>query len=1168
MEYTAELFAKFLTKLGTLDKDIRSTLSAADSMISTRESKEQSEWHDVQGKLSQVQSLRVSKSKAVLTSYHSSMEGILSKEIGIKKEYFTRLQKCKEVLSLIASAENSITDKGTYDSAKVGQSNAVSISVDELIAGKIDFIGLACAVNTTIRDGKKKEISVASSQLYSICRYAEQILNQERASLLSNISSNKDRVRSEFNHAGEIAHRNMENEWSDSIAKLNEISASFAQQRISSREKTKAAESSAVSGKRGQLEKIIARFCSEFNPDELRDEYIRLYELEPSFVNFECAKDMPQNLYLSTLEYDILDWNLCDYTKEFLDQYFYFMYRDGRLYVPNCAQFDSKFNYLFRYKESNRTKVVEDARDLGMRIFMMLPPGKAKFTFVDPVKLGDSFALFNNLVDTDDQVSEVINGKIWSDPKDVEEKLRIMTDHISNVTQRCLQGKYDNIFEYNKIAEQNAEAYQIICLMDYPAGMTEQSLGLLEQIIASGPKCGVFTIIYRNEDQFIKIPERSRPLIENVERGFQNFDYSADGSSVYYADNSVKGRKLIWKGFEMPQMDKMEGILSALKAGIKSADKIVVDFAKIVHPDEKEWFKGDCSEELSIPIGVHGANIVQNLRFGIGGSHHALVAGQTGSGKSSLLHTIIMSALIKYPADQLQIFLVDFKRGVEFKIYANYSLENFKVIAIESEREFGCSVLEYLDREQSKRADLFKGINVDNVNDYRIKSGKKLPRILLIIDEFHVLFSKDTNDSMSKHSSAYLEQIIRQGRAFGIHVILASQTMDNIGGISNGVWGQVGVRIALKCPKSDAKFVLGNDNDGVDLLSAENPGQAVYNSDCGNIIANTIFRVAYIEQDEQDKYLSYISEKMPRFGYPETRIMLSNVEDNIYNPFQRFCNGEKVDFEENKLMVGEALKLVNNMRMRFQHKTGSNLLVIGNDEQKARTMFCFAALSMVLHVLSKNGYQKPDNQVIYLFDYAPIEEYEERDVLKEVADQLKDYIRYIPFDDANDEFKKLYDSLSRREKGIEEISDAYMLVYGLQRARDLRSNNVYQNKVSMDEFDEFGGNVAQQLTVKPHEMFLNLLQRGSSVGINALVWEDNFKVFMAHYASMLSSFDMRVAFTMSDEDSINFIEEPDGSKIRENGAVYSYNGNQKFRPYKTPDKSWLKIVCERIKEYK
>lgn len=63
MEYTAELFVAFLEKLGTLDKEIRSTFSEADSMVSSRDSKEESEWHEVQRRLSQVQSLRVSKSK-------------------------------------------------------------------------------------------------------------------------------------------------------------------------------------------------------------------------------------------------------------------------------------------------------------------------------------------------------------------------------------------------------------------------------------------------------------------------------------------------------------------------------------------------------------------------------------------------------------------------------------------------------------------------------------------------------------------------------------------------------------------------------------------------------------------------------------------------------------------------------------------------------------------------------------------------------------------------------------------------------------------------------------------------------------------------------------------------------------------------------------------------
>ena len=135
---------------------------------------------------------------------------------------------------------------------------------------------------------------------------------------------------------------------------------------------------------------------------------------------------------------------------------------------------------------------------------MLLPPGKLNFTFIDPVTLGESFAMFNRLVNVDDRTSEVINGKIWSTPADIEQKLVVMTDHISNVTQRCLQGKYNNIYEYNSVAEQNAEAYQVLMLMDFPAGLTDRSLKLLEQIATSGPKCGVFTIIYRNESQYKK----------------------------------------------------------------------------------------------------------------------------------------------------------------------------------------------------------------------------------------------------------------------------------------------------------------------------------------------------------------------------------------------------------------------------------------------------------------------------------------------------------------------------------------------------------------------------------------------------------------------------------------------------------------------------------------
>ena len=69
---------------------------------------------------------------------------------------------------------------------------------------------------------------------------------------------------------------------------------------------------------------------------------------------------------------------------------------------------------------------------------------------------------------------------------------------------------------------------------------------------------------------------------------------------------------------------------------------------------------------------------------------------------------------------------------------------------------------------------------------------------------------------------------------------------------------------------------------------------------------------------------------------------------------------------------------------------------------------------------------------------------------------------------------------------------------------------------------------------------------------------------MNYYADMLDNFDMRIAFTIPDDDSIAFIETADGSSISDTGAIFNYRGNQKFRPYKKPDLTWLKNIAAKL----
>ena len=765
MEYTSKLLVDFLKKLIAFDKDSRSMVEVATQMIKERKAAEKNEWGRVRTATEQQSKTYSTTVQSVISDFQKQMDSILTHNISDKSSTFTKLQKCKEALVWILSAEKSILYKDVYDANKNSAAQQMSISIDDIIERKIDFVSMAYELNETLKSGKKKEVATSCASFFNACRAAEAMLHQEIVALRSVIVENRDALHKDYTNTASCSHQKVSAEWNAAMNSLIDAAGKYKQQReasFSENEKTCIQNNEVLKQGLGEL---VDTFCHEFPPQEFADEYAHLYSLEPSFEHYNCYEEMPRNVHISTLEYDISVLSLSEYTKAFLNRYYYFLYRNNKLCIPYCASFGSEFNYLFKFGGEGRQNVVKSACNLGMRLFMRLPPGTINFTFIDPVTLGESFAMFTRLVDIDDRTSEVINGKIWSSPADIEQKLKIMTDHISNVTQRCLQGKYDNIYEYNRVAEQNAEAYQVLMLMDFPAGLTDQSLKLLEQIVTSGPKCGVFTVIYRNESQYKKISERLHPLILNIENSFQVFDFNENCTQISCFGEKIKDKPLLWSNLKPPSATQMDQILDTLKKGIKSADKVVIGIDKVSNAESTNTTKNG----IRIPIGIHGANEVQYLTLGVGGSHHALIAGVAGSGKSSLLHTIILRTLTQYSPDELSIYLVDFKRGVEFKIYADFRLPAFKVIAIESEREFGYNILLALEREQKIRANQFKKSHVDKIEEYR-ELGKKMPRILVIMDEFHELFS-NVNDEFAKKSAIIMERIVRQGRAFGVHLI-------------------------------------------------------------------------------------------------------------------------------------------------------------------------------------------------------------------------------------------------------------------------------------------------------------------------------------------------------------------------------------------------------------
>lgn len=129
----------------------------------------------------------------------------------------------------------------------------------------------------------------------------------------------------------------------------------------------------------------------------------------------------------------------------------------------------------------------------------------------------------------------------------------------------------------------------------------------------------------------------------------------------------------------------------------------------------------------------------------------------------------------RYSPDEVELYLVDFKKGVEFKDYADVFLPHAKVIVVESEREFGISVLRAIDKEMTVRSELFKHARVENIGDFRrTKPDARMPRGVLIVDEFQEFFTRE--DKIKTEALLLFDRIVRQGRSFGIHVMLGTQS--------------------------------------------------------------------------------------------------------------------------------------------------------------------------------------------------------------------------------------------------------------------------------------------------------------------------------------------------------------------------------------------------------
>jgi hypothetical protein len=274
-------------------------------------------------------------------------------------------------------------------------------------------------------------------------------------------------------------------------------------------------------------------------------------------------------------------------------------------------------------------------------------------------------------------------------------------------------------------------------------------------------------------------------------------------------------------------------------------DVLTHRIAEQVRTDTKQVFSALVPDQLWTESSVDGLETVVgragrtpiSLRLD-DATPHWLVGGRTGAGKTVFLLDTLYGLAARYSPDELALFLLDFKEGVSFTEFTGTDADpswvpHARTVGIESDRQYGLAVLTELSREMNRRATAMKRAGVTKLSDLRTaRKDLAMPRLLTVIDEFHVLLQG--NDSTGKRAAAMLEEVSRKGRSYGVHLILASQSISGIDALftkGQSIFGQFGQRIALP----GGSGVLDVANSAADALPI---GSAIINDSGGVRSAN------------------------------------------------------------------------------------------------------------------------------------------------------------------------------------------------------------------------------------------------------------------------------------------------------------------------------------------
>lgn len=930
-------------------------------------------------------------------------------------------------------------------------------------------------------------------------------------------------------------------------------------------------------------------------------------ELDPSIA----SSDYGEFLNIGDIAFNVADKQRVEYIEGSSALAHYFKkdpFGGKSIKMPVIMDLKKCGNILLTVDEDNYDEDTDRfIKQIILQFLLTFPANRIKFNLIDIGNKGGLSPL-KSLTKID---SEILTGGIVRDDRKFDDAIKDIEQNMYCVEDDKLSfNGVNDIFEYNAKFKATPQNVYLMVLIDSPSSMRSDTAKRVAKIVQNGNKCGIYTLIvhsksavvdsmlgFEDYQAYVNALAGNSLVIDKTDGVFRFVSSPTNklGASISCSrketDRYRHGTYIDFGPttayFYPVEQDKLSvsmlpQIVETLSDASEIGKQTVVDIRDMfAYSDERESngkAKPLPEDVLEIPVGVCGGE-TQTVCFRTsGGSAHAVVIGGTGSGKSNLLHTIILNTCYGYSPNDVNFYLIDFKGGVEFKFYETNQLPHIKLTSLTSDLNDGVAVLMNLQKELRAREDTFRNSGVEDIIHFR-KLGHNMPRILVLIDEIQELFERD--DVLGQKAIDILSEMVKKGRAFGINILWASQNVPRVPGLKNKVLSQIGNKICLKLNDHENALDLDLDINAVKRLNRPEKGLGVINDERYGREARE-FRVAYAESSEnRKKFVSQIVDKWRRVTDKTEQTPLFVVGNDV--PPSPIEKDTLFGFVPNKTDITPRAFSSYRIEIGRDYITGKpfvvdlnkgdreNVLILGNDVEITRDIMGYSLLSVVCNAATDSDFLSQCGAAFYA-NGEMLNPQNSADLFNVVKTDFADIVENVSSTgklvQAVADLYGLYQTRIDDAENCEELktfSPYYVVIHNFQRYVDTFNANspLPSDGVAIDG----SGDIVQNKATGIADAFKAMYLKGGKVGIHFIISVDNPNSFMSLKKELLDCSHIIVTKGVNKDLGIAVFGDTRtmGGLSNPQVAIVQNNDEQtKIKPYRYDigkDDAWYSKLC-------